>query len=82
MSRKGNKRRKKHKKPNPILEKKYNEGYAHGKIAGINQATQFFAEKFKNLSKRKGIGEKTMEKIKEELGKEYFIHERGNKKDD
>lgn len=76
------KSRKKGRKPNPVLEKKYNEGYAHGKIAGINQASMFFAERFKNLSKRKGIGEKTMQKIREELGESYFIQDSGTKRDE
>jgi len=53
---------------NPLLKKKYDEGYKDG----IAQAVNFFREKFEGLEDVEGIGEKTMYKIKMHLGEKYF----------
>ena len=63
---------KKKRKKNPILEQKYNEGYIDGVAAGIAKATAFFAHKFKGLEEVEGIGPKTLDKIKKQLGEKYF----------
>lgn len=64
------------KKPNPILQEKYQEGYKMGFEKGMNYGRQvairFFAERFKLLENEKGIGEKTIQKVKKKLGEEYF----------
>ena len=61
---------------NPILQKKYKEGYEKGFKKGFeygrNRALHFFAEKFIGLEHVPGIGEKTYEKIKKQLGEKYF----------
>lgn len=59
-------------KPNPVLQKKYLEGYQQGKKDGIAQAVNFFAEKLEGLQNVPGIGEKTMRKIVDKLGHQYF----------
>ena len=64
------KKRKPHK--NPLLEQKYQEGYIDGVSAGIAKATAFFAHKFEGLEEVEGIGPKTLDKIKRQLGEEYF----------
>ncbi|TLS37753.1 hypothetical protein [Pseudalkalibacillus caeni] len=50
-------------KKNPILQKKWNEGFHAGMEAGRRQAVLAFAERFDRLANTKGFGEKTMEKI-------------------
>lgn len=57
---------------NPLLQKKYIEGYQQGKKDGIAQAVNFFADKLSGLENVPGIGEKTMLKIVEQLGDKYF----------
>lgn len=61
---------------NPLLQKKYEEGftagYAKGEENGIRKSTAFFAKKFEGLSNVPGIGEKTFQKIKNQLGEQYF----------
>lgn len=64
--------KKKKRKKNPVLEKKYNEGFVDGMAAGISKSTQFFVEKFKGLEEVEGIGPKTFDKIKRQLGEKYF----------
>ena len=58
---------------NPLLQQKYNEGYIDGVSAGIAKATAFFADRFKGLDDVEGIGPKTLDKIKKQLGEEYFV---------
>ena len=48
---------------NPLYFKGYNEGFEAGKKAVINH----FAERFENLQRTKGFGEKTLRKIIEAL---------------
>lgn len=57
---------------NPLLKKKFDEGYALGKQHGIQQAVDFFKDKFDGLENVEGIGEVTMNKIKLQLGEKYF----------
>ncbi|MER2154750.1 MAG: hypothetical protein ABS917_11195 [Solibacillus sp.] len=57
---------------NPLLQKKFEEGRAIGRKEGIAQSTAFFVEKFKALEQMPGVGPKTLEKVKEALGKQYF----------
>lgn len=64
--------RKKKRNRNPLLEKKWNEGYERGKQDGISQAVNFFTAKFDGLEDVPGIGKKTFEKIKSQLGDKYF----------
>lgn len=63
-------------KKNPVLQKKFEEGYQvgleMGEMKGIQKAVDFFKQKFDGLDQVEGIGEKTMEKIVEQLGHEYF----------
>lgn len=56
------------KKPNPVLQKKYEQGLKDG----IAQAVDFFIDRFNGLENVPGIGEKTLEKIKKQLGEQYF----------
>jgi len=39
---------------------------------GIAQAVDFFIDRFNGLENVPGIGEKTLEKIKKQLGEQYF----------
>lgn len=64
--------RKRKRNKNPLLEKKWMEGYERGKQDGISQAVNFFTAKFNGLEDVPGIGKKTMDKIKSQLGDEYF----------
>lgn len=61
---------------NPVLQKKFKEGYEVGFQKGTEfakeQIVNFFADRFDNLDKVEGIGTKTFEKIKNHFGKEYF----------
>lgn len=68
MSRKRNRK----KNRNPLLQKKYDEGYQEGLDQGVKRSVSFFLERLEKLPNTPGIGPKTMEKIKEALGKEYF----------
>lgn len=63
----------KRKRPkNPLLQQKFDEGYALGVQHGIQKSVDFFIHKFEGLEEVPGIGEKTMEKIKKQLGEKYF----------
>lgn len=68
--------KKKKRKKNPLLQQKYHEGfqagYERGMQDGISRATAFFATKFSTLEEEKGIGPKTIEKVKRVLGEKYF----------
>lgn len=67
-------------KKNPVIQKAREEGYNNGfKIGfdqGVNQgqqsATYILATKIDGLSKVPGIGPKTLEKIINHFGREYF----------
>ena len=67
---------KKFKRSNPVLEKKYKEGYEAGYKKGMAYAKLQFAgfltERFNGLSEVDGIGEKTFNKIKHHFGEKYF----------
>lgn len=68
--------KKRKKKQNPLLKARYdegfNKGFEAGKKQGVQQAVSFFRFKFEGLEDVKGIGQVTMNKIKEQLGKKYF----------
>ncbi len=80
------------KKKNPVIEKARKDGYESGvKVGiqlgernGIQKAIDFFIEKFHGLENVEGIGPKTLEKIRKQLGEEYFIkgENRGNRSDE
>lgn len=61
---------------NPILQKKFDEGYTigfqEGAEFGRSQAINFFVDKFDGLENAPGVGEKTLRKIKNQLGSHYF----------
>ncbi len=63
-------------KKNPILQKKFDEGYAKGFMKGAeygrDQAINFFSDKFEGLENVPGIGDKTLKKIRHQLGDQYF----------
>lgn len=71
---------KKKKNRNPLLQQKWMEGYQQGKIDGIAQAVNFFTAKFEGLEDVPGIGEKTMQKIVNQLGHKYFSEKWKDKK--
>lgn len=64
------------KKKNPVIEKAKKEGYEAGfKVGhemGIQKAIDFFIDKFEGLEELEGIGPKTLEKIRKQLGDQYF----------
>lgn len=61
---------------NPLLEKKfqegYNKGFVAGKNAGIAVAVDFVASKFAELQDMPGVGPKTLSKFRDAFGPEYF----------
>lgn len=57
---------------NPVFQQKYKEGFEAGIQEGINRSSLFFKDKFLGLENAPGIGPKTIEKIKEQLGEQYF----------
>lgn len=57
---------------NPVLQQKFKEGFEAGVQAGISRSTTFFKDKFIGLENTPGIGPKTIEKIKKQLGEQYF----------
>jgi len=66
-------KRKKRKRPkNPLLQQKFDEGYALGIQHGIQKSTSFFIEKFEGLENVKGVGPKTLAIIRNQLGNQYF----------
>lgn len=58
-------KRKKHK--NPLLEKKFEEG----KWEGIQQATNYYLQRFEELKQEKGIGPKTIKKVERIMFRAY-----------
>lgn len=60
---------------NPVLQKKFEEGYKLGVQHGIERSTAFFKARFEGLEEVPGIGEKTLAKIKKQLGEQYFKSE-------
>lgn len=60
---------------NPVLQKKFEEGYKLGVQHGIERSTAFFKSKFDGFEEVPGIGEKTLTKIKKQLGEQYFKSE-------
>jgi len=65
-------KKKKIKKKNPKLQEKYNEGFMMGYERARLDTLEFFRMRFDKLQEQKGIGEKTLEKIVNTLGNEYF----------
>ncbi len=63
-------------KKNPVLQKKFDEGYEvgfkNGAEYGQRAAVDFFANKFEGLEKVPGIGKKTLSKLRKHLGEQYF----------
>lgn len=57
---------------NPVLQKKYDEGFMKGYEVGRDQAVSFFVDKLKGLEHVEGIGPKTLDKIINQLGHQYF----------
>lgn len=61
---------------NPLLQKKFAEGFEQGKEQGVKEgiarSIAFFKQKFEGLENVEGIGPKTFEKIKDQLGEQYF----------
>lgn len=64
---------------NPLIQRKYEEGYALGLEHGIQKGVNFFTHKLEGLEQVDGIGEKTMEKVREQLGNQYFYEKERNK---
>lgn len=66
---------------NPVLQKKFDEGYAKGFAKGAeygrDRAIDFFADKFEGLESVPGIGSKTLEKIRIQLGEQHFVRSDG-----
>jgi predicted transposase YdaD len=72
------------KRKNPVLEKARKEGFEagfrvgfaegekSGENKGIKKTVLFVANRFANLHKVHGIGPKTLEKIRQHFGPEYF----------
>jgi len=60
------------KSKNPVLQKKYEEGFADGYKKGIAMSVDFFKVRFEDLLNVEGIGEKTYQKIVRHLGTQYF----------
>lgn len=59
--------KKRKRKKNPQLQKKYEEG----RWAGIQQATSYFLTRFEELKEVPGIGPKTAEKVKQIMFQSY-----------
>lgn len=61
---------------NPVLQKKFKEGYEKGFIAGkdfgIKLAVDYIAKRFDELQDMPGIGPKTIEKFMQAFGEDYF----------
>lgn len=68
-------------KRNPVLDKARKEAYEIGfkngmdigVKTGIQQTSDFFAQKFDEIGKIPGIGPKTVEKFVNAFGREYFV---------
>lgn len=63
-------KKKNKKKPNPVLEKKFQEGVWEG----VQTATSFFLDKFEELKKEPGIGPKTQKKIDDIMFEGYVFN--------
>lgn len=50
----------------------FSDGYDQGLKEGIARSTAFFMEKFEGLKDVEGIGPKTIQRLKEQLGEQYF----------
>lgn len=65
------------KKKNPVIVKAreagFKDGYTLGTQHGKDSACLFFADKFDGLDQVPGIGPKTLEKVVEHFGREYFV---------
>lgn len=59
-------------KKNPLLQKKWNEGFQAGRKQGIADSVDYFSEKFVMLEDVPGIGKKTMEKIAAHFNEPYL----------
>jgi hypothetical protein len=61
---------------NPVFERirkeAYNQGFAAGFEYGKESAIRFFAERFERLLKTKRIGPKTIQRMIDVFGREYF----------
>lgn len=53
--------KKKKRNRNPLLQKRWHEGYNEGLKDGIARSVSFFAERFEGLDDIPGIGEKNNE---------------------
>ncbi|MGY0692643.1 hypothetical protein ACW2QC_07590 [Virgibacillus sp. FSP13] len=66
---------------NPVLQDKFKEGYSAGYLSGAEYGKsvtlKFLAERFNGLYDVPGIGPKTIKKIEQQLGEQYFRE--GNK---
>lgn len=68
------------KKRNPVIDKAFEEGkkvgyqlgLAHGENIGISKATNYIADRFRNIHEVPGIGPATLERIRKHFGEEYF----------
>ncbi|ENH96707.1 hypothetical protein J416_09424 [Gracilibacillus halophilus YIM-C55.5] len=69
------------KKKNPVLEKKWHEGFEAGRKQGIQDSINYFTKRLMDLEQVPGIGKKTMQKIVDQLGEEYFQMKRKRNKD-
>jgi len=63
---------KKKRNRNPLLQKKYAEGYKQGVIDGSKNTIDYFSKRLEKLEKQKGVGPKTMQRIIDALGADYF----------
>lgn len=53
---------------NPVLKKYYRAGVEEG----IDKHTRFFLDKIEKFSEMDGIGEVTLDKLKQAIGSQYF----------
>lgn len=58
---------------NPLLQKKYEEGFVDGMEHGVRTAIDRYSQDLEALSDVKGVGEKTMERIREHFAKFYEL---------
>jgi flagellar biosynthesis/type III secretory pathway protein FliH len=78
------KKKRSNEKVNPVIEKARKEAYeagfknglAAGEVSGINKAIGFFMDKLDGLETVKGIGPKAIDKIKKQIGEQYFTGEK------
>lgn len=60
---------------NPLLKKKFAEGYERGVEQGVKESVKFVSDRFSTLHEVEGIGIKTIDRIKEHFGREFFKEE-------